>query len=485
MSIKTDILIIGGGITGCAIARELSKFAGKTMLLEAREDLARGASGANSGIVHAGYDPVPGSLMAKYNVKGCAMYPELAEKLHFPYKNIGSYVLAFSEAEMKTVQALYDRGIENGVPDMEIISGDEARKGDPNLSEEVVGALYAKTAGIVSPYEATIAFAENAADNGVEFKLAERVEAICKTETGFKVVTDKNEYEAACVINAAGREAGKISEMAGAETIEVIERKGEYTLYDRNLGGFVSKVMFQCPNEDGKGILVSPTAEGNLLLGPNSIPLKDDEKGNTATTAAGQAQIFNQGRKTCPNLPFGGAITGFAGIRAVSGKDFIIGPSEKVEGFIQVAGICSPGLTSAPAIAEDVAQMALKAAGLEAQAKENWIDEREGIPSIRDMSWEEREALCKQDPAYGRIVCRCETVTEGQIRKALRSKVLVPTVDGVKRRCRAGMGRCQGSFCTPRVMEIISEETGIPFEKVRKAGAGTEIAQGKLKGVQA
>ncbi|MBR4165148.1 MAG: FAD-dependent oxidoreductase, partial [Lachnospiraceae bacterium] len=214
-----------------------------------------------------------------------------------------------------------------------------------------------------------------------------------------KVVTDKNEYEAACVINAAGREAGKISEMAGAETIEVIERKGEYTLYDRNLGGFVSKVMFQCPNEDGKGILVSPTAEGNLLLGPNSIPLKDDEKGNTATTAAGQAQIFNQGRKTCPNLPFGGAITGFAGIRAVSGKDFIIGPSKKVEGFIQVAGICSPGLTSAPAIAEDVAQMALKAAGLEAEAKENWIDEREGIPSIRDMSWEEREALCKQDPA--------------------------------------------------------------------------------------
>ena len=490
MSTKADVVIIGGGIIGTAIARQLSKYPVKTLLLEEREDLARGASGANSGIVHAGYDPVVGSLMAKYNVKGCAMYPELAKKLHFPYSNVGSFVLAFSEEEMEEVHRLYDRGLQNGVPDMEIVSGDKARELDPEISKEVVGALYAKSAGIVSPYEATIAFAENAAENGAEFHLEEKVTGIKKQEDGsFLVTTTKDEVETKTVINAAGNAANIISEMAGAESFPMVEKRGEYTLYDRTLGGFVSHVLFQCPNKDGKGILVTPTAEGNLLIGPNSILLNDETEGTTYTTAEGQAQIFNSARKTCPALPFGGAITGFAGIRAVSGSDFIIGPSKVVSGFIQVAGICSPGLTSAPAIAEDVAVMALgalKEAGVSEEAlapKENWIDEREGIPTVREMTWEEREALCKENPEFGQIICRCETVTEGQIRMALRSKVPVYTIDGVKRRTRAGMGRCQGSFCTPRVMQIISEESGIPFEKVRKACAGTEIAIGELKGV--
>lgn len=481
MSMKADILIVGGGIIGSCIARELSKYSVKTILVESREDLARGASGANSGIVHAGYDPEPGTLMAKYNVKGCAMYPELSEKLQFPYRGIGSYVLAFSEEEDKTVRMLYERGLKNGVPGMEIISGDEARKLDPMLSSEVTSALLANSAGVVSPYEATIAIAENAAMNGVEFHLGETVSVIEKTAEGFKVSTDKETYEVGCVINAAGRFSGKVSEMAGAEKIDIVEKKGEYTLYDRNLGGYVNRVCFQCPNEKGKGILVTPTAEGNMLLGPNSITLSDDEKGDTATTQSGQNEIFAMGKKTCPTLPFGGAITGFAGVRASCGTDFIIGPSKLVEGFIQVAGICSPGLTSAPAIGEDVALMALKAVKAEANVKEGWIGERAGIPCVREMNWEEREALCKQDPAFGKIVCRCETVTEGQIRMALRSPIKVGTIDGVKRRCRAGMGRCQGSFCTPRVMQIIAEETGVPFEEIRKAGPGTTIARGELK----
>lgn len=485
MSMKTDIVIVGGGIVGCAIARELSRYEASVLVIEEREDLARGASGANSGIVHAGYDPEPGTLMAKYNVKGCAMYPELSEKLHFPYRNVGSYVLAFSEKEMDSVRELYERGLVNGVPGMEIISGDKVRELDPNVSPEVVGALLANSAGIVSPYEATIAFAENAADNGAVFKLSEKVTAISKTENGFTVTTDKDSYEAKVVINCAGRMCGKVSAMAGGEEFKVVERKGEYTLYDRNLGGYVNKVCFQCPNEDGKGILVTPTAEGNLLLGPNSIPLSDEELGDTSTTAGGQAQIYAQGLKTCPKLPFGGAITGFAGVRAVSGKDFIIGPSKLVKGLVQVAGICSPGLTSAPAIAEDVAVMALTEAGMEIVKKADFIDEREGIPSVREMDWASREALCREDADYGKIVCRCETVTEGQIRKALRSPVPVYTIDGVKRRTRAGMGRCQGSFCTPRVMQIISEESGIPFDQIRKAGEKTVIAQGSLKGGKA
>lgn len=482
---QCDVLIIGGGVIGSAIARELSRYTVKTIVAEAREDVARGSSGANSGIVHAGYDPRPGSLMAKYNVKGCAMYPELAQKLGFPYRGIGSFVLAFTDGEMQTVRDLYQRGQENGVPDLQILTGDQARAMEPNLSDQVIGALYAPTAGIISPYEATIAFADNAAANGAKFLLEEAVRAITKTEKGFVVETSTQTIEAALLVNCAGLNAGQISRMAGGEDIPITQRKGEYTLYDRNLGGFVSHVLFQTPNQDGKGVLVTPTAEGNLLLGPSSDPLSEDDLNDTATTADGQARIFSLGKKTCPGLPSGGAITGFAGIRAVSGSDFIIGPSKKAEGLIQVAGICSPGLTSAPAIAEDVAVMALdllKEKGITAEEKADFNDTREAIPCVRDMDWESREALCKKDPDFGRIVCRCETVTEGQIRRALRGPIVVPTLDGVKRRCRAGMGRCQGSFCTPRVMEIISEETGIPFEEVRKAQKGTEIGQGRLKG---
>ena len=481
-----DIVIVGGGVVGASIARELSRMNAKTVLIEAREDLARGASGANSGIVHAGYDPEPGSLMAKYNVKGCAMYPQLAEELGFPYRPVGSLVIAFDEGGMQTVRKLYERGLENGVPGMKVISGDEARKMEPELSKEVIGALWATSAGIVSPYEATIAFAENAAVNGVEFLLEQPVGSIDHTDGGFLVKTPDYEIEAKVVINCAGASAGKVSAMAGAEEITISERKGEYTLYDRNLGGFAKTVIFQTPDAAGKGVLVTPTAEGNLLLGPSSDPIDPNDVNATATTQEGQDKIFAMGRKSTPNLPYGGAITGFAGIRAVFGSDFYIAPSEKVEGFIQVAGICSPGLTSAPAIAEDVAKMAvaeLKKKGLEVEEKAEWISRRDAIPSVREMSWDERAKLCAEDPAYGRIVCRCETVTEGQIRKALRSPIPVYTIDGVKRRCRAGMGRCQGSFCSPVVMKIISEESGIPFDQIRKAGKGTTIAQGKLKEV--
>lgn len=482
-----DVIIIGGGIAGAAIARELSRYELKTALLEAREDLARGASGANSGIIHAGYDPKPGSLMARYNVAGAALYPELSQKLGFPFKPVGSLVLAFSEEEARHVEALYERGLANGVPGMKILSREEVREKEPNVSPEVVCALYASSAGVVSPYEATIAFAENAAENGVDFYLSHEVLGIRRETAGFLVETKEDSFTGRVLINAAGRYAHLISRMAGAEAFEIEEKKGEYTLYDRNLGGFVKHVIFQTPTKAGKGVLVTPTAEGNLLLGPSSDPVEAEETA-TATTQAGQDKIFALGRKSCPSLPFGGAITGFAGIRAVSGEDFIIGPSQKAPGLIQVAGICSPGLTSAPAIALDVCQMALKLleeAGRHPEAKTGFIDERKPIPFVRDMSWEERAQAAKEDPDFGRIVCRCETVTEGQIKRALSSKVPVYTIDGVKRRCRAGMGRCQGSFCTPRVMELIAEAAGIPFEKVRKAGAGTEIAQGMLKGGEA
>lgn len=482
MTTVGDVAIIGGGIIGTAIARELSKYELDVVVLEAREDLARGASGANSGIVHAGYDPKPGSRMAQYNVKGCAMYPELCQKLQIPFRPVGSLVLAFNEKQETELQTLYERGIQNGVPGMEILTGEAVRQMEPEISERVTAALYAPTAGVISPYEAAIAMAENAAENGVNFHLGEAVESITRQgDCGFEIYTEKRMVYAHVVINCAGTQAGRISQMAGAEEIPIQEKKGEYTLYDRNLGGFVSKVIFQTPDENGKGVLVTPTAEGNLLLGPSSDLL--EQSGDTATTQEGLDKIWQLGKKSCPSLPTGGAITSFAGIRAVSGEDFIIGPSKTVPNLIQAAGICSPGLTSAPAIAEDVAAMVLEKLP-QAKKKENWKDTREGVPCVRDMDWQQRAALCEKDADYGKIVCRCETVTEGQIRAVLRSAVPVYTVDGVKRRCRAGMGRCQGSFCTPRVMEIIAEEAKIPFEQVRKAGPGTEIVQGYLKGVK-
>ncbi|MCI8633633.1 MAG: NAD(P)/FAD-dependent oxidoreductase [Lachnospiraceae bacterium] len=481
MTEKLDVIIIGGGIVGAAIARELSRYELSAVLLEAREDLARGASGANSGIIHAGYDPKPGSLMAKYNVKGNQMYPELCQKLQIPFHQVGSFVLAFNEAQQKEVQRLYERGLENGVPSMQVLSGEEVRRMEPQVSEKVTAALYAPTAGIISPYEATIALAENAAENGVVFRLNEPVMSIEKTEGGFKVKTKQDTLQARLVINCAGAHAGEISKMAGAEALSIQEKKGEYTLYDRSVGGFVQRVIFQTPDENGKGVLVTPTAEGNLLIGPSSDAL--EEPGDTATTQAGQDKIFMQAKKSCEKLPFGGAITSFAGIRAVCGEDFVIGESAVVPAFIQVAGICSPGLTSAPAIAQDIAEL-VKAKLGDVKEKSSWKETREASPCVRELSWEERKALCEKDADYGKIVCRCETVTEGEIRHVLRSAVPVYTVDGVKRRCRAGMGRCQGSFCTPRVMQIIAEEAGISLEAVRKAGNGTEIVQGYLKGVE-
>lgn len=481
MTKKCDVAIIGGGIVGAAIAREISRYEVSAVLLEAREDLARGASGANSGIIHAGYDPRPGSLMAKYNVKGNQMYPALCEKLQIPFRPVGSFVLAFNDAQRDELNVLYQRGMENGVPDMQLLTGEEVRRMEPEISEKVTGALYAPTAGIISPYEATIALAENAAENGVTFYLAEAVKSIDKTGDGFTLKTEHESFEAALVINCAGVNAGVISEMAGAEKLEIQEKKGEYTLYDRNIGSFVDHVIFQTPDENGKGVLVTPTAEGNLLIGPSSDPLQ--EQGDTATTQTGQDKIFAQARKSCEKLPFGGAITSFAGIRAVCGDDFIIGPSKLVPHFIQVAGICSPGLTSAPAIAEEIGEIVNDMLG-GLEKKTAWKETREAVPCVRELSWQERQTLCEKNADYGKIVCRCETVTEGEIRQVLRSAVPVYTVDGVKRRCRAGMGRCQGSFCTPRVMELIAQEAGTKLEAVKKAGKGTEIVQGYLKGVQ-
>lgn len=478
MTQQWDVLIAGGGVVGASIARALSRYDLKTALVEANSDLALGTSGANSGIVHAGYDAMPGTLMAELNVRGNAMYPELCKKLEIPFEPIGSLVLAFDEEDEKTIQKLYDRGQVNGVPELKILSAEEVKAMEPHVTETVRGALYAPTAGVVSPYEATIAIAENAAENGVSFYLEHPVTAVRKTKDGFVVTAGGEEFACRILINCCGVHAHELSQMAGGEPFEVTGRKGEYILYDKNLGGYVSHVLFQPPSKMGKGILVTQTAEGNMLVGPSSVDVDDID--DTATTQEGLDGVLATARRSCQELPAGGAITTFAGMRAVIGDDFIIRYSDMVDGLLQTAGICSPGLTAAPAIAEKVA--ALVGERLTLKAKENWKDTREGIPPFNKLDWDARQKLIEQDPAYARMVCRCETVTEGQIVKALHSPIPVYTIDGVKRRCRAGMGRCQGSFCTPRVMDIIARESGIPFAEISKNGPDAKLITGTLKG---
>ncbi len=471
-----DVAIIGGGITGCAIARELSKYDVSVVLIEKEEDVAAGgASKANSGIVHAGYDPLPGSLKARLNVMGNAMYGDLSEKLDIPFKRIGSLVLAFDYHDREVLKELYARGERNGVIGMRIVERDELKEMEPNVSEDAVAALYAPSAGIICPYEATIAFYENARDNGVEFSFESKVLSITK-EDCFIVETTSGAFKARYVINAAGMYADEISRLAGAEELNIIPRRGEYVLLDKSQGHIVNHVVFQTPSRYGKGILVSPTVDGNLLIGPNAVDIPDKE--NDITTQAGLDAVVSGARKSIPVFDLRERITNFAGIRAVPLiGDFIIRESLKVRGFVNAAGIESPGLTAAPAIAVEVRKI-LGQAGLRLVPKRDFV-ERRSVVRFRELSLEDRAELVKKDPRYGRVICRCETVTEGEIVDSIKRGAR--SIDAVKRRTRAGMGRCQGGFCTPRVIEILSRELNIPMDEVTKSGDGSFMLVGRIK----
>lgn len=479
-----DVIIIGGGVVGCSIARELSKTKRSIALLEAGSDICEGTSKANSGIVHAGYDAMPGSLMAQLNVRGNELLGSLSKELNFPFKREGSLVLCFEEEGLPKLQELYDRGVKNGVPDMEIISGEEARRLEPALSKEVKGALFAKSAGIVCPFGLTIAMAESAAVNGVEFYLDRKVTAISQMEAGYAVACENGEtYEASIVINAAGVCADLIHNMLpeapGHEKMEIIPRKGEYLLYDKQVGGTIGRTIFQLPGKYGKGILATPTVHGNFLLGPTAMDIPDKE--GVETTAEGLAQVLEKGAKSLENLPSSRlVITSFAGLRAHhEDHEFIIKQSEVYKGFIDVAGIESPGLTSAPAIGEYVAQMVMDMAP--APVKDDFVPTREAIPNPQEMTLEERKAFLAQNPSYANIICRCESISEGEILEAIHRPVGATTLDGVKRRTRAGMGRCQGGFCSPKVTAILARELNVAPEEIRKSGKSSVILYGDTK----
>ena len=471
-----DAVIIGGGVTGCAIARELSRYEMHTALIEREEDVCSGTSKANSAIVHAGHDAVPGSVKARFNVEGNRMMGELAEDLDFEFDRNGSLILCFAEEDRPALQELYDKGVKNGVPDLKIITGDEARAMEPNVSDAVVAALYAPTGGIVCPFGLTIALAENACDNGVEFIFNEEVKKVVKTEKGYDLETADGVVHTTYVINAAGVYADEIHNMVSGRKMHITPRKGDYCLLDKEAGNHVRHTIFQLPGKLGKGILVTPTIHGNLLTGPTAKNIEDKEA--TATTAEELAEIMEKGSVSVKNVPFRQVITSFSGLRAhEDGDDFIVGEAEDAPGFFDAAGIESPGLTSAPAIGVYLAKKVAEKAG--AKKKAEWNGKRKGFVRPEKLSKEERAALIKERPEYGTIICRCEGVSEGEIVDAINRTLGAVSLDGIKRRVRQGMGRCQAGFCTPRTMEILARERGMEMEDICKNAPGSNMLTGQ------
>jgi len=471
-----DVVIIGCGVVGAAAAYELSRYDLKVAVLERENDVATGATKANSAVIHAGYDPFSGTLMAKLNVEGSRLAGGICEKLDVPFRRCGSLVLAFSGEETRELERLLKRGIKNGVPGVEIIAQPEVRRLEPNLSGGVVAALYAPSAMIVDPWEYTLAFAETAVRNGAELRLECDVTGIGETGGYYRLQTTKGPVESRTVLNAAGLYADVIHNMVAAPSFTILPGKGEYCLMDKSEGALVSRVIFQCPGAAGKGVLVAPTVHGNLSLGPGSVAA--DGPDDAATTAGGLEYVMDSARKSVPGIDPRAVIRNFSGNRARSDrKDFII--EEARPGFIDLAGIKSPGLSAAPAIAKMAARM-LEGGGLMLTEKRGFVDSRKRV-RFKALAHGERAELVGRDPAYGRVVCRCETVTEGEIRDALAAPVPPRSIDAVKRRCGAGMGRCQGGFCGPHVLDMLAKHYGCDPTQVSQDTAGAFVLLSETK----
>ncbi|MBQ3292110.1 MAG: NAD(P)/FAD-dependent oxidoreductase [Mogibacterium sp.] len=494
-----DIVIIGAGVIGCSVARALSRYDLSVLCIDRESDVCEGTSKANSAIIHAGFDAKPGSLKALLNVRGNQMMDQIAEELDVPFKRIGAMVLCFCEEDISVLKDLMDKGEKNGVEGIRLLSREEALELEPGLGDEVYAALHVPSSGIVCPFELTLAFAENAYHNGTEFSLNTEVTGIkmlpetephtankpkdadeaaediaearerLRSGTGYKFMidTDNGSFVSKCVINCAGVYADKIHNMVCEPSFSIVARKGEYMLMDKSAGNTVSHTIFQTPTRMGKGVLVTPTVHGNLLVGPTAYDI--DDKENVGTTRDGLGTVRAKSSMSIKDIPFNKVINSFSGLRATgSTGDFIIQEDEKVKGFIDVAGIESPGLSSAPAIGTYVADIVCRI--LDPAVNPYYDPTRLGIPRVAEMSVEDRRRLVGQRPDYGQIVCRCEEISEGEIQDAIRRPLGATTLDGVKRRVRAGMGRCQGGFCAPKVMDMLAHELGISYAEVKKNG---------------
>jgi glycerol-3-phosphate dehydrogenase len=479
-----DVVIVGAGVTGSAIAREISRYKLKACVIEKEEDVCNGTSKANSAIIHAGFDAEPGTVKAKMNVQGNAMMDQIAKELDIPFKREGSIVVCTKEQDPAQLQVLLERGKANGVPGLQILNREELLAKEPNLADEVTCGLWAPTCGIVCPFHMTMGYAENACSNGVEFFLNTKVEELAKTVDGFKLRvhhtdTDSDEVmETKILINAAGVYADRINNQLSEKKLHITARKGEYMLLDKTVGNHVKSTIFQLPSRMGKGVLVTPTVHGNLLVGPTSVNVDDKEAVNT--TADGLNFVGKVSALSVKNVPLRQVITSFAGLRAhEEGDDFVIGEAPDVKGLINAAGMESPGLSSAPAVGAAVAEMVK--AMLDPEDNPDFDPIRHGILDPDTLSLEERNQLIKEKPAYGNIICRCEMVTEGEILDAIHRPLGARSLDAVKRRTRAGMGRCQAGFCSPRVMEILARELPMPIERIGKNGAGSGFIVGVNK----
>lgn len=474
-----DAVIVGAGVVGAMMARELSRYNLKLVILEKENDVSCGASKANSGIIHGGFDPESGTLKAKLNSRGVELLYKAVEELKVPFVNNGSFVCAFDEKGEKELEKLKDRAKLNLIPKVRIVSGNEARDIEPALSEKITKVLISDTAGIICPYELAIAAVGNAMKNGAELKTNFAVTSIEKNDGVFTVTSQKGEtVKTQRIINCAGCMSGKIAALAGDDSIEIIPRKGEYMLLDKTAGGLVSHTVFQVPTSAGKGVLISPTTHGNLLIGPTAEMC--DSADNTETTAQGLETVIKTAALTSEKVDYRAVITSFTGVRSsTKNGDFIVEPSLKTEGLFNIAAIDSPGLTSCVAIAKYAVEK-LKEDGLKLTPATDFDGTMEDPHFFSKMSDGEKDEFIKKNPEYGKMVCRCEQVSEGEIRAALRRDPRPTDIDGIKRRTRSGMGRCQGGFCMPSVIRIISEETGIPMEQVTKKGGDSYPLDGTL-----
>lgn len=465
-----DIIVIGAGVVGCSIARELSKYNLDVLVVEKNSDVSEGISKGNSGIVHAGYNEKIGTLKAKLNIEGNKIFDDLSRDLQFPFKRNGAFILAFSDEDMNILESLKENGEKLGVEGLEILTREEALNIEPNLNKEIVGVLNVKTSGIVSPYEMTIALAENAAENGVEFKLNSKVTNIEKISEGYKVTLNNKELVSGkLIINASGLEGAFLNNLVSMTKREINPVKGEYCLFDKVAGAMINKTLFQVPNKLSKGVLVTPTAEGNLLVGPNAVEGKTLE-----TSREGIDEILDKSKKSLEELPVARILNTFSGIRPKTKEgDFIIEEVEDAKNFINVIGIDSPGLTAAPAIGVYVVNMIKER--LDLVEKKNFKKTRENIVRFAELSLEEKNKLIKEKPAYGHMVCKCEFVTEGEIVEAIHRPIKALTVDAIKRRTRASMGGCQGVGCTLPISKILSRELGIDISDINKNSEGSPV----------
>ena len=472
-----DCLVIGAGVVGGLVARELTKYKLSVCIVEKAADVAMGATRANSAIVHAGYDAKEGTLKAKLNVLGSEMMEDVCRELGVKYKRNGSLVVGFDEDDAATLHSLIERGKKNGVKGLSFLEREELIELEPNIGAAVTCALRAKTGAIVCPYELCMAAVGNAMDNGATLKLGFNVEKIEDIGGAYKVSSSSDSVEAKLIINCAGVYADEIAKLVGDDSFSIRPRRGEYMLLDKECGDIVGHTVFRCPSKMGKGVLVTPTVDGNLLLGPTAEDI--DDKADTSTTAEGLSRVASLALDQVNGINLGKVITSFTGLRATgSTGDFIINSPKA--GFINCAGIESPGLTSAPAIAKYVVDM-LKGLGVELEENENFNGLRRPMHYFRELSKEEKNEIIKENPDYAHVICRCETVTAGEIIEAIRTNPRPTDIDGIKRRTRASMGRCQGGFCTPYMVEILAREMGVPVTEITKFGGESYINVGKTE----